>query len=278
MKSQTAPFKENLKWGIKENTNIIIKPVYDTIFNFDNSGKVCLACYKTKVASANKFMKSFTTVYNCNYLNKQGDKLKIKTNESDTCSVFSLVKNSVSQFNDDEKYFIVSSKNKKYLINKDFTQTIFTGYNEIFLTADPNFIITEIKNEGGIVYTGLNNFKEEQVVPYSYSSIKINPIDSLIVGCTAGLGGPGEDDIYDYSGKKVAKSLRHIDMATKNYVIHKIFEPREYYILLDSKTKEETIFGADEVLPFAKDEALIRVKHDWFTFNLESKQRKPYKK
>ena len=61
-------------------------------------------------------------------------------------------------------------------------------------------------------------------------------------------------------------------------MIHKIFEPREYYILLNVKSKEETIFNADEVTPFEKDKVLIRVKNEWFTFNLESKQRLPYKK
>jgi hypothetical protein len=276
--SQTMPFKDNLKWGIKEHESIIIKPVYDTIFDFDNSGKVCLACYKTKGLSANKFIKTYTTVYACNYLNKQAGKLKIKTSENDTCTVFSLGKNSVKQFNEDQKFFIVGSKSKKYLVNKDFSQVTFKGYHEIYPTTEPKLFITEIKNEAGIIYTGLINFNEEQLIPFNYSGIKVNNIDSLIICCSAGLGGSGEDDIYDYSGKKISSYRRHIDMATKNFVIHKIFEPKEYYILLNVKSKEETIFNAEEIVPFEKDEILMRVKSDWFIFNLETKGRKPYKK
>lgn len=276
-KAQTLPFKDNLKWGIKENNKILIKPVYDTIFNYENTGRVCFACYKTKCVSANKFIKTFTTVYTCNYLNKNSEKLKIKTADADTCSIFSLGKNTVNQFNDNPNYFVLSSKNKKYLVNKDFSQTIFKGYFEIYLSPEPNFIITEIKNEGGIIFNGLINFNEEIIVPYNYSNIKINSKDSLIVACSAGLGGSGEDHIFDYKGKKINSYFRHIDIATKNFVIHKIFEPREYYILLNVKSKEETIFNADEVMPFEKDKVLIRVKNDWFTFNLESKQRQPYK-
>ena len=200
IKGQTLPFKDNLKWGIKENNKILIKPVYDTIFNYDNSGRICFACYKTKGVSANKFIKTFTTVYTCNYLNKNGEKLKIKTADADTCTVFSLGKNTVNQFNDNPNYFVLSSKNKKYLVNKDFTQTIFKGYFEIYFSSEPNFIITEIKNEGGIIHTGVINLKEEIIVPYNYSNIKINSKDSLIVGCSAGLGGSGEDDIFDYKG------------------------------------------------------------------------------
>lgn len=276
--SQTLPFKENLKWGIKENEKVIIKPVYDTIFNYDASGKLCLACFKAKGVSPNKFIKTYTTVYSCNYLNKQGYKLTIKTEESDTCSVFSLGKNAVKQFNDHPNYFILSSKSKKYLVSKDFSQPIFKGYSELYLNTESKFVIAEIKNEAGISYKGLINLQEEQVVPFLYSGIKINSIDSLIVGCSAGVGNNGDDDIYDYSGKKIASYKRHIDIATKNFVIHKIFEPREYYILLNTKSKEETIFNADEVIPNGKDEVLMRIKNDWFTFDLNSKQRKPYHK
>ena len=189
-----------------------------------------------------------------------------------------LGKNAVKQFNDDQKYFVLSSKSKKYLVSKDFTQPIFKGYRELYLNTEPKFVIAEIKNEVGISYKGLIDLNEIQVVPFLYSGIKINPIDSLIVGCSAGLGNNGDDDIYDYTGKKLTSYKRHIDMATKNFVIHKIFEPMEYYILLNVKTKEETIFNADEILPNRKDVVMIRIKNDWFTFDLNSKQRKPFQK
>jgi hypothetical protein len=276
--SQTVPFKENMKWGIKENEHVIIKPVYDTIFNFDNAGKICLACFKAKALSPNRFIKTYTINYSCNYLNRQGDRLKIKTDEADTCSVFSLGKNTIKQYNDNINYFVAFSKNKKYLVAKDLNQSIFKGYSEIYVSPESKFIITEIKNEANITYSGLINFKQELIVPYLYSGIKVNPIDSLIVGCSAGVGNNGDDDIYDYNGKKLASYKRHIDMATKNFVIYKIFEPKEYYILFNPKTKEESTFTAEELTPFARDEVLLKAKNEWFTFNLTTKQKKPYKK
>ncbi len=276
--SQTVPFKENLKWGIKENEKVIIKPIYDTIFNFDATEKVCLACFKAKALSPNRFIKTYTINYSCNYLNKQGQRVKIKTDEADTCSVFALGKTTVKQYTENSKYFIVSSKNKKYLAAKDFSQPIVKGYNEIYLSPEPKFIITEIKSEGNIIYTGLINFNEEIVVPYRYSGIKINPKDSLIIACSAGVGNNGDDDIYDYTGKKLVSYKRHTDMATKNFVIYKIFEPKEYYILLNPKTKEETTFTADEILPFERDQILMRIKNDWFAFDLTTKKKSPYKK
>ena len=276
--AQTMPFKENLKWGIKENEKVIIKPVYDTVFNFDANGKICLACFKSKALSPNRFIKTYTINYSCNYLNKQGNRLKIKTDETDTCSVFSLAKTAVKQYTDNSDYFIVTSKNKKYLAAKDLSQVTFKGYNEIYLNAEPKFAITEIKNEANVIYSGLINFKEEIIVPYLYSGIKINHKDSLIVGCSAGVGNNGDDDIYDYTGKKLASYKRHTDMATKNFVIYKIFEPKEYYILLNPKTKEETTFTAEEIAPFEKDQIIMKVKNEWFVFDLSTKKKNLYKK
>ena len=66
--AQALPVRENAKWGMRDKEQMIIKPIYDTIFNFDSTGKVCLACFKTKTLSSNKFMKVMVTNYSCNYI------------------------------------------------------------------------------------------------------------------------------------------------------------------------------------------------------------------
>jgi hypothetical protein len=275
MISQTTLFKDNTKWGIKQAETIVVKPIFDTVFNFDSSGRVCMACYKLKVASANKFIKTLTTVYSCNYLNKKAERLVIKTTDADTCSVFSLTKNAERQLNEYANYFIVSSKSKKYLVEKNFNQPIYNGYHEIYLTPEPSFIVTENKTDEGELLTGLINFKEEQIIPLSYSSIKVNHKDSLIVVC--GAGG-SSDEIFDYAGKRIASYSRHVDLATKKFVIHKIYVPKEHYICLNFKTKEENEFTADELLPLNSEEVLMRVKKNWFIYNLESRTKTAYKK
>jgi hypothetical protein len=275
MISQTTLFKDNTKWGIKQAETIVVKPIFDTVFNFDSSGRVCMACYKLKVASANKFIKTLTTVYSCNYLNKKAERLVIKTKDADTCSVFWLTKNAERQLNEYANYFIVSSKSKKYLVEKNFNQPIYNGYHEIYLTPEPSFIVTENKTDEGELLTGLINFKEEQIIPLSYSSIKVNNKDSLIVVC--GAGG-SSDEIFDYAGKRIASYSRHVDLATKKFIIHKIYVPKEHYICLNLKTKEENEFTADELLPLNSEEVLMRVKKNWFIYNLESGTKTAYKK
>ena len=275
--SQTLPFRENAKWGIKESESIIIKPVYDTIFNFDSTGKVCMACFRTKAASANKFIKVLTTTYYCNYINKKGERLIIRNTANDTTSVFSFSKNSLKQYNGSSPFFIVNAKGKKHILYKNFDQITFKGYYDISLSPDPKFYLTHFMNEGDIVLAGLINEREEEVIPYQYSIIKLNTSDSLIVACSAGVRNNAEDEVFDYKGKKVIGTHRHIDMATKNFLIHKIFEPKEYYVLYNIATKEEKNLGADELFFYEHDDILIRQKNDWYIYDMKTNQKKPKK-
>ena len=276
--AQTTSFRENGKWGVKEKDQVIIKPVYDTIYGFDSTGKVCLACFRTKTNSSNKFMKVMVTSYACNYLNKQNERLFIKTTLGDTCSVFSLAKNSFRQYQNNNPYFVATVRGKKYLLTKDFTQRTFQPYLEITLSEDPYFYVTQNLNEAEATMTGLVNRKEEEIVPYLYSSIKVNPNDSLIIACSAGVRANADDDVYNYAGKKIESSRKHIDMVTKIFLIHKIFEPKEHYLLYNIKTKEEKPLDADDLKIYDHDEILVKIRNDWFIYDLNTNQKRPKNK
>ena len=66
-------------------------------------------------------------------------------------------------------------------------------------------------------------------------------------------------------------------MATTKFIIHKIFEPSEYYIVYTINTKEEKVLNILEVKQYSANEILIRIKNDWFIYNLSSGEKKPYK-
>jgi len=270
-------FKENLKWGIKSGESVLIKAVYDTLFNFNVSTKVCLACYKTMGASTNKFIKTLSKIYLCNYLNSKAERLSVKTLGNDTCSVFTLAKNTVNQFSQNQSYFIVSHKGNRYLVDKDFKQITFKGYYEIDFTDVAEFILAKKINNANLISVGLLNLKEEIVIPFQYSEIKINTKDSLIISCSAIVRPNAEDDIFNFEGKKVAGYRRHIDMATKNFVIHKIYEPKEYYVIYNVEKKDEKILYADEIKFFEQDEILIHIKNGWYIYNMVTGEKKPNK-
>lgn len=274
---QTEIFREGNKWGIKEGDKIIIKPVYDTTFNFDVTGKVCLVCNKSTTQPVNRFIKSISPVYNCNYLDKAGKRLMVIPYGSDTaCSIFSLSKLAVKQYQEDPKYIIASIKGKKFLITKDFKQITYKYYTEINYTYDPNFLVVETKNEGNVILRSLIDLNEKEIVPFLYSNIKLNTRDSMIVACSAGLGPNREDDIYNYNGKKTDSYKRHIDMVTKNFVIHKIFEPKEYYIVYNTKTKEEHVVYSEEIQLHTNEELLMRNEDHWFTYDMVTNKKKPF--
>jgi hypothetical protein len=274
--AQPAVFKENLKWGIRENAVTIIPPVFDTVFNFDPTGKVCLACFKAKNAVTNRFIKVQSTTFTCNYLNKKNERLKIR-NGSDTCSVFTFAKNTVSQYADQGLTFVANVKGQKHLITKDFKQLTRMGYVDVALSPVAGFYITQQMSEAEVVFTGLINLHEDEVVPYQYSAIRINPYDSLIIACSAGVRPNADDDLYDYSGKRIASYRRHIDIATKHFIIHKLYEPKEHFVLYNVETGEEKTLVADEVAPAEKDEILVRIKNDWYLYDLKTNLKKPTK-
>lgn len=274
---QPLVFKENAKWGIKENDVPLIKPVYDSVFNFSVSGKVCLACHKTWGASTNKFIKTLTKIYYCNYLDRSGKRLSVMAEGKDTCSVFVLGKHTVKQFSESPDYFIVSIKSRKHLVDKNFRQITFKGYHDLLYTPEPGFMIAQAIDQANTISWGLINMNEEVIIPFEYSDIRINPDDSLIAACSAGIRPNSEDDVFNYQGKKVGAYRRHVDLATKNFIIHKIYEPKEYYILYNIEKKEEKILNAEEVKFYRHDEILVRIKSDWYIYNLVTNEKKASK-
>jgi len=236
-----------------------------------------MACYKSKSASANKFIKVTTTSYACNYMNKKNEHLIIRNATNDTFSVFSLSKKVVKQYFDNSPYFTVTAKGKKHLLYKNFEQITFKGYYEISVSPDKKFYYTSFINEGDVVLAGLTNEREEEVIPHQYSILKMNTSDSLVVACSAGARVNANDDVYDYNGKNLISTHRHIDMATKHFLIHKIYEPKEYHIFYNISTKEEKNVHADELKIYEHDEILIRLKNDWYIYDLNTNLKRPLK-
>jgi hypothetical protein len=86
-----------------------------------------------------------------------------------------------------------------------------------------------------------------------------------------------DDDIYDYSGKRIESYHRHVELATRNFIIHKLFEPKEHYVIYNIKSREEIKLAADEVQHGIHDEILVRIKNDWYLYDLNTNTKKPTK-
>jgi len=276
--AQPAPRREGKKWGMRENEKSFLAPVYDTVFAFDSTGRVCLACSHFTGVTQSGSMKITSNSFACNYFNKKKEKLRIKVPGNDTCSVFGLSKNSVSLFQNNDDYFVVSVKAHKYLVGKNFRQMTFRPYTAIYPTGEPAFYVTENKEddyEGN--FTGLITVQEKTVVTHKYSSVKVNPRDSLILACSAGMP-KTEDIIYDYNGKQLRSSHRHIQSANRNFMVEEVFEPEKFFVICNMQNGVEKNLDADEVNLSSSYEALIRIKKDWYTLDMRTMQKKPFKK
>lgn len=274
--AQSLPFEQNGKWGIKDSSFIIIPAKFDTIFGFDPLGKVCLGCFEIKKNTSNKFMRVTSVVYACNYMNSSNKILTIRDGLGDTCSVFSLGKQSIPQYSNTTNLMVVSVKGARNLVTKDFRQLTVRGYHNIYTSPDPNFYFTEYQSESETIFTGLINKEENEVVPYRYSSIRFNTRDSVIIACSAGLIN-ATDDLYDYAGHKIFSTNRHIEQATKHFMVQKLFEPVPQYFLLNRQTGDEKPVDADEIKLEDNKEVLIRKKTTWFSYNPVTGEKKPYK-
>ncbi len=263
---------------MRDNEKTFLLPVYDTVFAFDSTGRVCMACSQyTGVTRANG-MKTTSSAFACNYFNKKKEKLRIRVPGNDTCSVFGLSKNSVSLYQKNDDYFVVSVKGNKYLVGKTFRQMTFKPYTTIYPTDEPAFYVTENKEEdyeGN--FAGLITVQEKTVVTHKYSSVKVNPRDSLILACSAGMP-KTEDIVYDYNGKQLRSSHRHIHSANRLFMVQQVFEPEKYFVICDMHNGVEKNLAADEVVLSSSYEALIRIKKEWYTLDMKTMQKKPFKK
>ncbi len=192
--------------------------------------------------------------------------------------MFQLGKNTAKWYTENDTLFKVNIKNNKYLVHKNFRQISFKPYYDIDLCDDPNFFVTQKMSEADVPLSGLVNSKEEPVIPNEYSGVKLNPSDSLIMLCGAGVRLNSEDHVFDYSGKKIQSYHHHIDLATKHFIVFKVFEPKEHFIIYNIETKEEKELIADEIKYHEHDNALIRIKNIWWVLNLKTGEKTELKK
>jgi hypothetical protein len=273
--AQSVIKRENGTWSLFKDGKKI-SPSYDTIYDFDPTGKVCLGCHKRRTQLPNKLIKVFTTSYSCNYLNNKGTRLQIKMPGNDTCSVFGLTKSSVASKNEPEA-FAVSVNNRRYLVSKDFRQLTFKGHHDIHGSGVSGFYIAEELNDAETPFTGIISNQETVIVPFKYSSIKVNTEDSLIIACSAGVRANADDELLNYKGQRLYAFKKHIEQATKLFAVLKVFEPQEGYYIYNFTTKQEMPLPAEEVKLYRDQQILIRIKRDWYLYDIVTAKKSLFK-
>jgi hypothetical protein len=259
------PFKENNKWGYKKGSKIIIVPEYDTAFAFDKTGQLAL------VASKSQFNKEVNPItgeeeylYDYYYVNLKNKKIKILAEHfPDSMFIFPHQQELHLSYRDSSNYFKILFQGKLYLLNKNGKQ-LSSGFDNITETKAKGFFETEnySKFEKKVVrIKGLIDSTGFQVVKCKYHTININKEDSSIYCCSAVFDAKLNDDVFNYKGKLIYSSIKHIEFSSKTLHIIKSYSPREEFIVENTKTGE-TYYLDGESIRYLKNNKAALIKNN----------------
>ena len=260
-----TPFIENQKWGYKNEQKIIIAPEYDTVFAFDKTNQLAM------VANKNEFNKSVNPmtgeeeyVYDYYFIDSKNNKLKIRA-EHFPDSMYTFPNQQELQFNylDSSNYFKILFQGKLYLCSKKRKQ-MSSGFDNITETKARGYYETEnyAKLEKRIVrIKGLIDSTGFQVVKCKYYSVNINKEDSSIYCCSAVFDSKLNDDVFNYKGKLIYSSQKHIEFSSKTLHIIKSYTPREEFII-DNASTGETYYLDGESIRYLKNNKAALIKNN----------------
>ncbi|MBS1652701.1 MAG: hypothetical protein JSU07_11900 [Bacteroidetes bacterium] len=252
------------------------KKHYDSVV-VNKNANVCMACVLVKTQTNNKFMKVFTSVYKCNYINDKSEILTIKNANGDTCSIFSLGNKPQADINASDSMFVATVKNEKFTVKNNFEQLTFFPYHDISFTTWQGVLKVGVKTEAGNVIYGLVKLNNDILLQPQYSNIKINAKDSLIIICNSQKGPNSEDDLLNFKFEKVFSIRKHIELCTKNFIVFKIFEPVEKYVIYNISSKTEKELNAENISNYLGDIILIKQNNQLFEYNLNTNTQTKYK-
>jgi hypothetical protein len=266
------PFKENSKWGYKKDSKVVIIPEYDTAFAFDKTGQIAL------VANKNKFNKEVNPIsgeeeynYDYSYIDYKNNKLKIQAEHfPDSMFIFPHQQELHLSYRDSSNYFKILFQGKLYLLNKNGKQ-LSSGFDNITETKAKGYFETENNTEFDkklLRIKGLVDSTGLEVVKCKYHSISINKEDSSIYCCSAVFNTKLNDDVFNYKGKLIYSSIKHIEFSSKTLHIIKSYSPREEFIVENTKTGETYYLDGERIRYLKNNKAALIKNNNLYVIDL----------
>jgi hypothetical protein len=271
------PFIENQKWGYKLGQKIIIEAAYDTVFAFDKTNQIAMVANKSKLnKSINPLSGQEEFSYDYHYIDQKNNKIKLMAGvTSDSVFTFSNQQEFQSAYRDSSGYFKILHEGKVYLMSKKGKQ-LSPGFENITETKTKGYFETEnyakfekkvVRVKGLIDSTGL------QVVKCKYHQIKINPEDSSVYCCSAVFDAKQNDDVFNYKGKLIYSSQKHIEFSSKTLHVVKSYSPREEFIVDNSITGEKYYLEGTKFRYIQKNRALLIHNKNCYLIDLVTQKR-----
>lgn len=274
-----SAFKQKGKWGFKKGESILIESQYDTTFGFDQTNSIALVGnLNPDKKIINPLTKEVKIEYRYFYINSQNQKIHIKRSNTDSVVEVNINKHIPALYLNNNHAFIALVNGKKHLVTKKGATVIRNGYDNLNFTKIPCFYTVETKDvKTGHNYIGLLDEKGNYIIQQAYSKISINPYDSLIFCCTAGIKFNGSDDVYNYKGDKIHTSAKHIQYVSKNYAVYRLFESENSYVINDIANGKERPLKAEWVY-YLQHDRLVILDGDWYFYDMKTDKRFPIDK
>ncbi len=169
------------------------------------------------------------------------------------------------QFNylDSSNYFKILFQSKVYLFSKKGKQ-LSSGFDNITETKAKGYFETEnySKFEKKVVrMKGLIDSTGFQVVKCKYHTVNINKEDSSVYCCSAVFDAKKNDDVFNFKGKLIYSSMKHIEFSSKTLHIIKSYSPREEFIVDNAQTGE-TYYLDGESIRYLKNNKAALIKNN----------------
>jgi hypothetical protein len=166
-------------------------------------------------------------------------------------------------------------QDKVYLFSKNGKQ-LTQGFDNIYFQEKlKGFVLENIIEKSGKQYVlkGLYNAESDISIPSKYKTIELNLTDSLYFCCSAVFDNSKNDDVYNYKGKHIAYSPEHIEFASKNCLITKLYQPKTEFLINDKKQNKNYSIEGDELIPLKNNHCVIIAKNNYTLINLNNHKR-----
>lgn len=205
------------------------------------------------------------------YITSKNKKIKLLPNQfPDSLEALPFQQEFNLSYLDSSTTFKVLFQDKVYLFSHTGKQ-LSEGYDNITESKLKHFYYTEnyiTKNEKNYITKGLIDTNNLVIVPCKYKSVSINTEDTLIYCCSAVFDNLKNDDVYSKNGKLKHISSNHIEFASNNYLITKIYTPKIHFIQEEINTKLVTKLDAQSFQYLKDNLSLIVYNNDWYIYNL----------
>ncbi|MES2515760.1 MAG: hypothetical protein V4580_16525 [Bacteroidota bacterium] len=267
-----VPYTENQKWGYKQGQHAVIAAEYDTAYAFDKTNRIAMVGNKSKInKEVNPMTGEEAYSYDFYFIDPRNKKIKILAERvPDSVSTFSHQQELQFNYRDSSGCFKILFKGKVYLLSKNgrqlsggfdnITETKATGYFEVENSSKGEKTIERVK--GLIDSTGF------QVVKCKYHSVKINREDSSVYCCSAVFDARLNDDVFNYRGKLIYSSQKHIEFSSKTLHIIKSYTPREEFIIDNALTGNMYYLDGKHIFYLQKNKAVLITKDNWYLIDL----------